>query len=1070
MTGKFSLKDVPARAPHLGLGIIVAVFLLLAVLHSLIVPITQGEDELAHYRYISFISQTGRLPLDDVEREQAWYRSDWPPLYHLLVGWVTAPIDTARPVLKDVGEAPHRRLVGEIFYPRLIVYTEDVSWPWQDGILVWHLGRFMSILFSAGALVFTYLTVIEMCGAVTGKPPQRLCAPTPLLSLATLTTALLAFTPRYVFTSAMLGDDSLFILLSAIFIWLLLRALRGADGRWVYGAMGLLLGLSVATKYSTGLLPLVLIPVVWWRAGRAGWTWRSALGRVVVGWLGTLVGAGWWFGWIGYHFNTVKEDGLFFGLLRPLLAAGPDVSMRRIFALFAGAGFSGRERPDAIEPGTLWDWLVYMFQTFWGVPVLERDPMFPWAYIAMLICCLLALFGLWRLWQEADSLTRMTMIVLALIIGLLIPFPLLRFFLTHNVLETGQGRHLLYPAAQAIPILFMLGWMSALAFIDCNYAPRPAFHPLRFTCLLPILLLLWSIFQLIHMTRTYPNPLPIRTTTFRAETIPQPLKHDFSADLQLLGYDFAPDPEQAIINLTLFWRSIKPVSENYRAQVQLVDPAGQPHFTWLSHPLNGRYPTRAWDAGDVIRDTLPLPLAAMPPNIYTIRLDLLHEADDTPLAGEPFTIAQFELPTRQPIPNASAIGDIDYRLWLAADPAHHRQTIPLSWFDDGSQPVARADAGDEGVSQASDLTWALLGPDKAPRFPAATGDATAIFIVGPDWPSGDYRLQLQDGAESHQTGSVLTVANDLRRFELPPDLTGQPGWTPVEATFGDLAGQPQVKLIGYVLPTRRTEPGEGFPLTLYWQSLAPVLGDYIVFDVLLDENQQVFGGYDRLPREYYSTILWASDEVVEDGFAVPVSPEASPGVYQLHLGLYTLATSVPVSLPLLQDGHPIDATSVIIGPIKVGGPPAGITTDNPNPFIILNQPFGHQVTLLGYDLTDAEGRLITNYQLPITNLRLTLYWRVEAPLEADYTTFFHLRSEANETVAQMDRPPANGRYPTSLWDPVEVIIDEITLPVDQVPPGQYTPVIGLYDRAADTRLPIEGIPENELRLESVTLP
>ncbi len=152
-----------------GLWIILLIFLLLAIWHSLLVPITQGEDELAHYRYISFIAQTGRLPINPAERQQAWYRSDWPPLYHLLVGWAVSPLDTTQPHLKDVGESPRRRLVGEIFYPRLIIYTEDANWPWQDGLLAWHIGRFISIFFSAAALVFVYLTTLELCRGAGGQ-------------------------------------------------------------------------------------------------------------------------------------------------------------------------------------------------------------------------------------------------------------------------------------------------------------------------------------------------------------------------------------------------------------------------------------------------------------------------------------------------------------------------------------------------------------------------------------------------------------------------------------------------------------------------------------------------------------------------------------------------------------------------------------------------------------------------------------------------------------------------------------------------------------------------------------
>ncbi len=1108
---------VTRRSSYVGLLSTLAIFLLLTTLHSLIVPITQGEDELAHYRYISFIAQTGRLPINYVEREQAWYRSDWPPLYHLLVGWAVSPLDTTRPRLKDVGESPHRRLVGEIFYPRLIIYTEDANWPWQDGILAWHIGRFISILFSAGALVFTYLTVLELGRGAGEQRHSGDMALAPLPLLATAVTALLAFTPRFLFTSAMLSDDSLFILLSAIFIWLLLRALRG-DDRWsVYAVLGLLVGLSIATKYSTGLLPLAVIPVVLWRARQVGWSWLQWLGRVAVNWLATLAGAGWWFGWIGYYFNTVKEDGLFFGLLKPLLASGPDVSMRRIFSFFTGGQFTGQERPDAIEAGTFWDWLTYLFQTFWGVPVLEYDPLFPWAYLLLLLFCLLALVGLWQLWSTADGQTRLTLALLVLIVALLFPFPILRFFMTHNVFETGQGRHILYPAAQAIPMLLVLGWQRMAnrrigewrmangerrttngerrttndewrhAARDTQatrrqgyarntqHAARNTQHATRNTLHLslpPLLLLCWSLFQLIYMALTYPPPLPVQTSTFDPAAIPQALEHHFGDDIHLLGYDFAPDPEQALARLTLYWRSMKPVQENYRIQVQLIDPSGQPRFTWLSHPLNGRYPTRAWDKGDVIRDELPLPLAAMSPNFYTIQVNLLHEAEDTPLVGEPLTLVQFDLPVKPAIANTSTLAEptgqmVDYRLWSDNTPAHYRQTLALSWAYRGHE------ANEAGSSQH--LTWTLLGPDQAPRLPVATGDATAIFMVGADWPSGDYRLQVQNDLDRGQTEPVLTVANDFRRFDLPPDLTGQAGWTPVEASFAGPQGLPQVKLLGYILPTRRVEPGAGLPLTLYWQSLAPVLGDYVVFDVLLDENQQVYGGYDRLPREYYSTILWAEGEVVEDGFIVPVSPEAPPGVYHVRIGLYTLATGSPISLPLIQAGQPIDETSVVIGPIKVGGPPPDDTTSSPAPQITLNQPFGNQVTLLGYDLADQDNQPIQNSKLKIQNLKLTLYWRTESRLETDYTTFFHLRDAANTTVAQRDRPPAEGRYPTTLWDAGEIVVDEIILPLDQVPPGQYTPVVGLYDPITGTRLPPVGAPDpagqaNELHLERVTLP
>jgi hypothetical protein len=567
------------------------------------------------------------------------------------------------------------------------------------------------------------------------------------------------------------------------------------------------------------------------------------------------------------------------------------------------------------------------------------------------------------------------------------------------------------------------------------------------------LLLTWSLFQLAYMTAVYPDPLPVRTTTFNPASIPQPLKHRISETIEFLGYDFMPDSAQSIINLTLYWRALGQVEENYRTQVQLVDQAGQPRFTWLSHPLNGHYPTRAWDKSDVIRDTLPLPLAAMPPGVYSIRLNLLREAEDTPLAAEPLEIMQFTLPNRPAIANSSLISDtLQYRLWTNPDSptypfslpeARYRQTIPLSW----------ANIGQLSTADLQPPTFSLVGPDNTPRSPAAVGDSTAIFIVEADWPSGDYRLQTEAAEQTFQTGPVLTVANEVRQFTLDPL---PPGFIPVEANFAD-----QVKLLGYTLPTRRVEPGGGLPLTLYWQSLTPALGNYVVFDKLLDEKLQVYGGYDRLPREYYSTILWANGEVVEDGFAVPVLPTAPPGIYNLHVGLYKPTNGQPVSLPLVQNGQTTEATSVVIGPLKVGGPPPGLTITAPQPQIDLNQSFGQQITLLGYNVSAVGGQPPT--------VTMTLYWRADAAPATDYTTFFHLRDAANQTVAQKDNPPADGRYPTGLWAPGEIIADEITLSLDNLPPGRYTPVVGLYHPVTGQRLLTPGHPANEVALEPLEI-
>jgi hypothetical protein len=260
--------------------------------------------------------------------------------------------------------------------------------------------------------------------------------------------------------------------------------------------------------------------------------------------------------------------------------------------------------------------------------------------------------------------------------------------------------------------------------------------------------------------------------------------------------------------------------------------------------------------------------------------------------------------------------------------------------------------------------------------------------------------------------------------------------------------------------------------------------DYTIFTKLLAADQTVHGGRDRLPREGYSTLYWAPGEIVTDPFGVPVDADAPEGIYYLNIGLYkqvgapTTAGTEALSLPLVQDGQLIEASSINIGPIKIGKTPPGWTLQQADPEVPLNQPLGQgpNLTLLGYDLSGSKAAGVETDQpfttlagLPAT-LHLTLYWRSEAPLEIDYTTFVHVRNEAGEIVAQKDQPPLEGRYPTSLWNPGEILASQIVVPMpSKLPPGRYDIVIGLYDFRTDQRLNVPDNPANEVQLTRVTI-
>jgi len=103
-----------------------------------------------------------------------------------------------------------------------------------------------------------------------------------------------------------------------------------------------------------------------------------------------------------------------------------------------------------------------------------------------------------------------------------------------------------------------------------------------------------------------------------------------------------------------------------------------------------------------------------------------------------------------------------------------------------------------------------------------------------------------------------------------------------------------------------------------------------------------------------------------------------------------------------------------------------------------NVDFGGAILLTGYDLAPARLR-------GGDRIQVTLYWQPLHPLEADYTTFVHLVNADGVVIGAGDHRPGGVYYPTSLWQPGDVLRDThtITLTADLGRPP-YAIETGLY--------------------------
>ena len=142
-------------------------------------------------------------------------------------------------------------------------------------------------------------------------------------------------------------------------------------------------------------------------------------------------------------------------------------------------------------------------------------------------------------------------------------------------------------------------------------------------------------------------------------------------------------------------------------------------------------------------------------------------------------------------------------------------------------------------------------------------------------------------------------------------------------------------------------------------------------------------------------------------------------------------------------------------------PPQPLLTEIETP---LQVDLGESIQLLGYHLPQTGAR-------SGEPLALTIYWRAKEPIDADYKVFVHLLDSDGNPQAQEDVRPRYGRFPTYLWMPGPVIVDEhqISLPPD-LAPGTYALGVGLYPWPDGPRLPAVGADGARLPDDWIALP
>ncbi len=110
------------------------------------------------------------------------------------------------------------------------------------------------------------------------------------------------------------------------------------------------------------------------------------------------------------------------------------------------------------------------------------------------------------------------------------------------------------------------------------------------------------------------NPVPldwvkIPPASATSEAPPYSSGARFGDQIVLKGYD-EQNVENSVLRLTLQWQALSEMASDYAFFVHVLDAGGNQLGQWDGQPLEGAYPTSIWDIGEVVRDTIELPLPA----------------------------------------------------------------------------------------------------------------------------------------------------------------------------------------------------------------------------------------------------------------------------------------------------------------------------------------------------------------------------------------------------------------------------------------------------------------------------
>ena len=431
-------------------------------------------------------------------------------------------------------------------------------------------------------------------------------------------------------------------------------------------------------------------------------------------------------------------------------------------------------------------------------------------------------------------------------------------------------------------------------------------------------------FELLHTLRyggldqawIYVNPQP-QPQDIPLNLLSSPLS--FDNQVALLATGLKQDGDAIIFSAK--W-SLQQENGRYAVKISLRDAEGNVWAERETDLLNEVYfYPQNWRPGEEPEIDYRLDLSAVaPPGEYSVEVSLTADGAQLPVLAADGTFRGVtvpaelvEIPERSSWPNAAAV-PVDVRAgvdWAGGDlrlighaelpkqiAAGSFVPLDLVWQAQNVLPAALQLAVQLGAGEP--LIMPLSPHDTARWQPGEIVQTKLRIPISPELPPGEHPLQLWPVLENgtplagapYQPGNIRVTAFD-RLYLLPVDIQ-----VALDVNFA-----PGVYLRGMDGETAVLNPGDTFPLTLYWQTEVQPQELLSAFVHVVAPDGAILTQADRWPGGIPSDI-WAPGQVLIDDYTFTLPEDAPPGVYHVAVGLYTPANGLRLPASAAQ-GQPL---------------------------------------------------------------------------------------------------------------------------------------------------------------------